>query len=82
MVDFNLGNFPIKWGIHVDWSCCRGGVWPCKNHKYVKKRKLDVEFQIFFLFDILLQKIHSDIKVLYNFVNNMHKILDKKKFTF
>ena len=45
-------------GMHI----CRGGVWPGKNHKYFRKRKLYIEFQIFFLFDILLQKIHSDDK--------------------
>ena len=33
----------------------RGGVWPGKNHKYFKKRELDIEFQIFFLFNILAQ---------------------------
>ena len=50
VVDLNLCNFPIKWGIHVDWSWCRGGVWPGKNHKYFIKRKLDIKFQIFFSF--------------------------------
>ena len=58
----------------------RGGVWPGKNHKYFKRRKLDIEFQIFFLFSIFFQKIHSDIKMLYNFViNNMHKIFRQKE---
>ena len=58
----------------------RGGVWPGKNHKYFKKSNLDIEFQILFLFDILLQKIHSDIKMLYNFVNNnMHKMFRQGK---
>ena len=61
----------------------RGGVWPGKNHKYFKKRTLDIDFQIFFLFDILLQKIHSDIKMLYNFVNNnMHKMFSQRKIYF
>ena len=40
----------VKW---LAWS--RGGVWPGKNHKYFKKRKLNIEFQIFFLFNSLLQ---------------------------
>ena len=58
----------------------RDSVWPGKNHKYFKKCKLDIEFQIFFLFDILLQKIHSDIKMLYNFVNNIiYKIFGQKE---
>ena len=57
----------------------RGGVWPSKNHKYFKKLKLDIEFQIFFLFSILLQKIHIDI----NFViTNMHKIFRQKEIYF
>ena len=34
----------------------RGGVWPGKNHKYFIKRKLDIKFQIFFLFNIFIQK--------------------------
>ena len=49
----------------------RAVIWPGKNHKYFKKRKLNNEFQFFFLFNILLPEIHSDIKMLYNFVNNM-----------
>ena len=57
----------------------RRSVWPGKNHKYFKKRKLDIEFQIFFLFNILLQKIHFDIKMLYNFeINYMHEIFRQK----
>ena len=61
----------------------RGGVWPGKNHKYFKKHKLDIEFQIFFLFNILLQKIHSDIKMLYNFVINiMYKTKQKEIYSF
>ena len=55
-------------------------VWPGKNHKYFKKRKLNNEFQSFFLFNILLPEIHSDIKMLYNFVNsNMYKMFGQKK---
>ena len=58
----------------------RGGVWPGKNYKYFKKCKLDIEFQIFLFFNILLQEINSDIKMLYNFViNNMHKIFRQKE---
>ena len=61
----------------------RGGVWPGKNHKYFKKRKLNLEFQIFLLFNILLQKIHFDIKMLYNFVYDiMHKIFRQKYIYF
>ena len=57
----------------------RGGVWPGKNYKYFKKRKLNNEFQSFFLINILLPEIHSDIKMLYNFVNsNMYKMLGQK----
>ena len=57
----------------------RGGVWTGKNHKYFKKHKLHIEFQIFSLFNILLQKIHSDIKILYNcLVNKTHKIFKQK----
>ena len=52
---------------------------PGKNYKYFKRRKLDIEFQIFFLLSILLQKIHFDIKMLYDFViNNMHNIFRQK----
>ena len=58
----------------------RAVVWPGKNHKYFKKRKLNNEFQSFFLFNILLPEIHSDIKMLYNFVNsNMYKMFGQKK---
>ena len=61
----------------------RAVVWPGKNHKYFKKRKLNNEFQSFFLFNILLPEIHSDIKMLYNFVNsNMYKMFGQKKYTF
>ena len=28
-------------------------VWPGKNHKYFKKRKSNIEFQAFFLYNIL-----------------------------
>ena len=63
-----------------DWIVNREVVWPGKNHKYFKKRKLEIEFQSFFLFNILLHKIHSDIKMLYYFVNNnMYKIIGKKE---
>ena len=47
----------------------RRAFWPVKNHKYFKKHKLNNEFQSFFLFNILLPEIHSDIKMLYNLVN-------------
>ena len=58
----------------------RGSVWHGKNHKYFKKHKLNIVFQIFFLFNILVQKIHSDIKMLYNYViNNMHRIFRQKE---
>ena len=57
----------------------RGGVWPGKNHQYFKKHKLNIVFKIFFLFNILVQKIHSDIKMLYNYVIiNMHRIFRQK----
>ena len=60
----------------------RGGVWPGKNHKYFKKHKLNIVFQIF-LFNILVQKFHSDIKMLYNYViNNMHEIFRQKEIFF
>ena len=51
----------------------RGGVWPGKIINTLKKCKLNIEFQIFFHFDILHQKIHSDIKMLYNFVINSNQ---------
>ena len=42
-----------------------------------------MESQIFFLFGILLQKNHSDNKMLYKFViNNMHKIFRQNKIYF
>ena len=53
---------------------------PGKNNKYLKKHKLDIEFQILFLFNSLLRKIHSDIKMLYNFgFNIMYKIFKQKE---
>ena len=56
---------------------------PVKIKKYFKKRKLNIEYQSSFLFNILLQKIHSDFKMLYNFVIiDMYKILNKKKYIF
>ena len=42
----------------------RAVVWPGKNHKYLRKRKLNNEFQCFLFFNILLPEIHSDIKML------------------
>ena len=43
-----------------EWnSQSRGGVWQCKNHKYFKKRKLDIEFQIFLLFYIFFASKNS-----------------------
>ena len=62
----------------------RAVVWPGKNHKYFKKHKLNNEFQSFFLFNILLPEIHSDIKMLYNFVNkNVYQMFrQKEKYTF
>ena len=63
---------------------CRGGVWPGKNHKYFKKRKLNIEFQIFFSFNISLQKSYFDIKMLQNIVNknNIDKIFRQKDIFF
>ena len=46
----------------------RSGVWPGKNHKYFKKHKLNIEFQIFFPFNILLQNSYFDVKMLHNIV--------------
>ena len=61
----------------------RAVVWSGKNHKYLKKRKLNNEFQFFFLFNILLPEIHSDIKMLYNFVNsNTYKMFGQKNTFF
>ena len=65
--------------IFLHMNRVRAVVWPGKNHKYFKKRKLNNEFQSFFLFNILLPEIHSDIKMLYNFVNsNMYKMFGQK----
>ena len=61
------------------WVPSRAVVWPGKNHKYFKKHKLNIEFQSFFLFNILFQTIHSNIKKLYKFVNNIiYKIFGRK----
>ena len=69
----------VKW---LAWS--RGGVWPGKNHKYFKKRKLNIEFQIFFPFNILLLKSYFDIKMLHNIVNknNINKMFRQKDIFF
>ena len=65
------------------FTSCRGGFQACKNYKYFKKHKLNIEFQSFFLFDILLPEIHFDIKMLYNFVNsNMYKMFGQKNIHF
>ena len=62
----------------------RGGVWPGNNHKCFKKHKLNIEFLIFFLFNILLQKSYFDIKMLQNIVNknNINKIFRQKDIFF
>ena len=62
----------------------RGEYQPGKNHKYFKKRKLNIEFQIFFSFNILLQKSYFDIKMLHNIVNknNMNKTFSQKDIFF
>ena len=58
----------------------RAVVWTGKNNKYFKKRKSDIDFQSFFLFEVLLKKVHSDIKMLYNFINNnIYKIFGQKE---
>ena len=70
----------LSWTIWLRSKLTRGGVWPGKNLKYFKKRKLKIEFQSFFLFNILLQNIQFDIKMLYNFANNnMIEISRQKK---
>ena len=60
----------------------RGSVWHGENHKYFKKRKLNIEFQFFFPFNIVLLKSYFDIKMLYNIVNknNVKKYFDKKTY--
>ena len=62
----------------------RAVVWPGKNHKYFKKHRLNIEFQIFFPFNILLQKSYFDIKMLHNIVNknNINKIFRQKDIFF
>ena len=62
----------------------RGGVLSGKNHKYFKKRKLNIEFQIFFPFNILFQKSYFDIKMLHNIVNknNINKMFRQKDIFF
>ena len=61
----------------------RAGVWPGKNHKYFIKRKLNIEFEISFFFKFIHSKIHSDIKMLYNFVIMICiKYLAKKRYVF
>ena len=66
--------------LELNVSTCRAVVWPGKNHKYFKKCKLNNEFQSFFLFNILLPKIHSDIKMLLIFmIKNIYKIFGQKE---
>ena len=40
----------------------RGGVWPGKNHKYCKKRKLTLNFKFSFLLIFCFKKLFLVIK--------------------